>query len=200
MKKTILLSGLFLCVSALCAACRPTAEPPGSDATVAIMDEVRAGTPLDEMLRMLDERLVAAMGGAMEGSATDDFTRAEAITDRLLEARMPFEWLTADQYSVESRLRQVQSSADRILAQIQTGVAADTVAQNLRELREDVVRLRETIARGGTPAPVPVDRLLAGDSSDVVDNPATSGAAAAPAARADTTPRPIGSPVSTGGF
>jgi hypothetical protein len=200
MRKHIL---LFCCAaSAMTTGCRPAAEPADGNAGVAIIDEVRAGTPLDDMLRMLDERLAAAMAGPLEGSASEEFARAEAITDRLLEARVPFEWLTAEQYSLESRLRQVQSSADRILAQMQTGVAADTIVKNLTELRQDVARLRETVARGGTRAPPPVDRLLAGDTTDVVDLP---GAGEVPApARADTTPRPIGNPVgipvSTGGL
>src|SRR5690606_2747230 len=141
----------------------PPDESP--QATIALMSEIRPGTPLDEMLELLDQHLVNAMAGQLEGSALDEFSRAEAITDRLLEARMPFEWIPSESYSLESRLRQIQSSADRVMAQLRTRAPRPQTLQDLRTLRSDVARLRQTVAAGGVPAPIPVERLLAGDTA-----------------------------------
>lgn len=161
------------------------------DATAAAMAEVRPGMPLDEMLHILDEYLVAAMQGRMEGEAVLSFRRAEAITDRLLEARQPFEWIPGAQYSLESRLRQVQSSADRVLAQLETGAPRDTMLNDLRALRMEVVQLREIIAQGGTAAPPPLDRLLRG--ADTMRRAIPTGGTGQPGA--PTGPRPIGTPL-----
>ncbi|MGH7465600.1 MAG: hypothetical protein ACREK1_10535, partial [Longimicrobiales bacterium] len=109
----------LLLFTTLGAGCGPVAPPDESpQATIALMAELRPGTPLDEMLEMLDRHLVNAMAGQLDGSAGEEFLRAEAITDRLLEARMPFEWIPSENYSLESKLRQIQSSADRVLAQL----------------------------------------------------------------------------------
>lgn len=175
-------------------ACGPTTPPDDSpQATIEMMAEIRPGTPLEEILARLDQHLVNAMAGQLDGSAGAEFLRAEAITDRLLEARMPFEWITSESYSLESKLRQIQSSADRIMAQLRTAAPRPQMLQDLRALRTDVARLRQTVAAGGTAAPVPVERLLSGDTALIVSNPITpSGTpdAPAPAGRA-----PLGSPV-----
>jgi hypothetical protein len=167
-------------------------EPAPLETTAAVMSELRPGMPLDDMLHVLDEHLVAAMQGRMEGEAVLNFRRAEAISDRLLEARQPFEWIPAAQYSLESRLRQVQSSADRILAQLETGASRDTMLMDLRTLRTEVVQLRETIARGGSRSPPPLDRLLA-DTIAHRRAPIGIGQPAQPAA--PTGPQPIGTPI-----
>jgi hypothetical protein len=73
---------------------------------------------------------------------------------------MPFEWIPDQQYSLESRLRQIQSLADRVLAMLDTGVQRDTVLAELDLLREEVIRVRQLVARGGTRAPPPIERLL----------------------------------------
>jgi hypothetical protein len=175
-------------------ACGPTTPPDDSpQATIEVMAEIRPGTPLEEILTKLDQHLVNAMAGQLDGSAGDEFLRAEAITDRLLEARMPFEWIPSESYSLESKLRQIQSSADRIMAQLRTAAPRQQMLHDLRTLRADVARLRQTVAAGGAPAPVPVARLLSGDTALAVGTPITpSGTpdAAAPAGR-----RPLGSPV-----
>jgi len=154
---------LLTCAVAACGPSRPPDESP--QATIAVMAAIRPGTPLEEMLEMLDQHLVNAMAGQMEGGALNEFSRAEAVTDRLLEARMPFEWIADERYSLESRLRQIQSSADRVMAQVRTGAPRTQMLHDLRQLRTDVARLRQTVAAGGTEAPVPVERLLAGDTA-----------------------------------
>jgi hypothetical protein len=167
-------------------------------AAAAIMMELPPGAPLDQMLQMLDEHLVSALEGRMEGPAVNDFRRAEAITDRLLEARQPFEWIPHEQYSLQSRLRQIQSMADRVLAMLETGAPREDMMAALQVLRGEVVRLREIVAQGGTRAPPPLRLLLqggdtAGLGADRERRPATGEAAPA----APRPPAPIGAPVGT---
>jgi hypothetical protein len=176
----------------LCAACGAAPQPEPTRASVAIMTEVRPGAPLDEILQLLDEHLVRALEGRMEGESVEDFRRAEAISDRLLEAFMPFEWIDSEQYSLESRLRQVQSQADRVLAMLETGFPRDSMLDELRVLREQVVGLRGTIAAGGTRAPPHIHQLLHGGD--------TAGTAARREFQQQrppqpTGPRPIGTPL-----
>jgi hypothetical protein len=69
----------LLSFTSLLVACGPTTPPDESpQATLAVMAEVRPGTPLDEMLEMLDRHLVNAMAGQLDGSAGEEFLRAEA--------------------------------------------------------------------------------------------------------------------------
>jgi hypothetical protein len=181
----------ILTAISILAGCRPASpDQTPLDATAAVMADVRPGMPLDQMLQMLDEHLVAAMEGRMEGDAVLYFRRAEAITDRLLEARQPFEWIPDAQYSLESRLRQVQSSADRIMAQLETGAPRDTMLIDLRALRTEVLHLRELVSRGGTAAPPPLERLLRAADTMRRAVPTGGGAPAAP-----TGPQPLGAPV-----
>lgn len=175
-------------------ACGPTAPPDNSpEATIEVMAEIRPGTPLDEMLERLDQHLVNAMSGQLDGDAGNEFLRAEAITDRLLEARMPFEWIPSESYSLESKLRQIQSSADRVLAQLRTAAPKPQMLQELRTLRTDVARLRQTLAAGGTAAPVPVDRLLSGDTAIIGGGSITP--TGAPDTQPASGPAPLGTPV-----
>ncbi|HSJ30201.1 MAG TPA: hypothetical protein VK933_02130 [Longimicrobiales bacterium] len=182
----------------LAAACGPTSPPDSSpQATIEVMAEIRPGTPLDELLARLDRHLVNAMAGELNGDAGDEFLRAEAMTDRLLEARMPFEWIPAESYSLESKLRQIQSSADRILAQLRTAAPRQQMLQDLRALRTDVARLRQTVAAGGAPAPVPVERLLSGDTAIINASPINP--SGAPDVQRPTSPTPLGTPVRNDG-
>jgi hypothetical protein len=147
----------------LAAACGAPAQPePQVAATAAIMTQVQAGAPLQNLLEMMEEHLALASEGRMEGQAVVDFRRAEAISDRLLEARLPFEWIAEEQYSVGARLRQIQSKADRVLAMLETGVPRDSVLAELELLRGQVARMQETIAQGGTQAPPHIHLLLQG--------------------------------------
>ena len=87
----------------------------------AALAPVASGMPLADML----ERLGAVLDSAVAGDLSDDeidarLYRAEAITDRLLDSRLPFEWLTAERYSVDARLRQIQALADRVTAQLRS--------------------------------------------------------------------------------
>jgi hypothetical protein len=174
-----------------CAPEPPMDEPP-IRGSAAVMLDVRSGAPLDSMLYMLDSLLVASLTGRLEGEAVTEFRRAEALTDRLLEARLPFEWIPTEQYSVQSRLRQIQSRADRVLAQLVTGAPREPMLRELRELRDDVVQLRRTIAAGGTRAPPPIEVLLQYGDTAARGRPGGQ----APAAPAQPTgPRPIGTPI-----
>jgi hypothetical protein len=184
---------LILSVSVITACGAAPPDEPPMQATAAIMTELRPGTPLEELLHMLDEHLVRAMAGRMEGEAVSDFRRAEAITDRLLEARLPFEWFAHEQYSLQSRLRQIQSMADRVLAMQETGAPRDAMLTDLRLLRTEVVRLRQAVAQGGTRAPPPIHRLLVGDT--VGAGEVRAGAAGSVPAGPPSGPQPIGAPV-----
>jgi hypothetical protein len=178
----------------------PQEEPPML-ATAVIMNEIRPGTPLEELLHLLDEHLVRAMAGRMDGESVSEFRRAEALSDRLLEANLPFEWFAHEQYSLESRLRQIQSMADRVMALLDTGAPHDELLTDLRLLRSQVVRLREDVSRGGSRAPPPIGRLLQGDTTDagMPGQQQTEGAAAPEAPSAPRGPRPLGNPIPGGG-
>lgn len=148
----------------LVAGCQPAPETAPAQPSAVVLTNLRPGTPLEQMLLQLDQALVRAIAGGMEGAAADEFLRGEAISDRLLEARQPFEWIAADQYSVQARLRQIQSGADRVMAQLQTSAPRDSMLHDLRALRADVLYLRQAISQGGGRAPVPLQQLLAADS------------------------------------
>jgi hypothetical protein len=124
-----------------------------------VATQVEPGTPLDDMLRMIQAQLDTALAARLEGDGLDRLIHAEALTDRLPEARLPFDWM-ADNYHLEARLWQIQTRADRVIALIRTGVRRDDLIPEVQELREDVVRLRAALAEGGTAAPPPVDRLI----------------------------------------
>jgi hypothetical protein len=178
----------------LLAACGPTPqdERPAQSAT-AVMVAVQPGMPLDSLLYMMEQHLVNALAGRLEGDAANEFRRAEALSDRLLEARLPFEWIPDQQYSLGSRLRQIQSLADRVLAQLETGVPRDTVLDELQLLREEVVRVRQLVARGGIRAPPPIDRLLEVGRDPRAAPRAVGEAAGPPAAQGPA--GPIGTPI-----
>jgi hypothetical protein len=180
----------------LLAACGPAPqeERPTQSAT-AVMLAVQPGMPLDSLLYILEQHLVSALEGRLEGDAANEFRRAEALSDRLLEARLPFEWIPDQQYSLGSRLRQIQSHADRVLAQLETGVQRDTVLDELRSLREEVVRVRQLVAQGGTRAPPHIDRLLEAGRDPQAAQRAAQAAAAAAQPAAPRGPAPIGTPV-----
>src|SRR5690606_26019249 len=91
--------------------------------------------------------------------------RAEAITDRLLETRRPFAWIPDKRYFVDSRLRQIQAEADRILAQYQSGGPRDTVLAAVRALAAAVDSLPQHLSRPGSPAPPAPRQPLARDTT-----------------------------------
>ncbi|MEX1182476.1 MAG: hypothetical protein WEF86_04520 [Gemmatimonadota bacterium] len=177
------------------AACGPrggagTATQDAEHAAIEVMAAVDPGMPLDEMLKLLDEYLANAQISGMESDGEEYFLRAEAVSDRLLQARMPFEWIPSEQYTLGSRLRQVQSTADRVLALLQTGAARPILLEEVEALRADVIDLRKTVAQGGAPAPPSIEALLAADSTRVA---ATASPQADPVT--PTRPQPLGTPI-----
>lgn len=131
---------------------------------------------LEERLALLDRELA-------EGEARDEiddhaiarFFRAEAITDRLLESNVPYAWL-AEGYDLESRLRQIQSLADRVVAQIRRGAAEEGIMADVAVLRRQVADLRRALGEGGGEAPPSLDALLAGVRADSIRAVVTEGA------------------------
>lgn len=152
---------LLLCASVI-TACRPVrpADAEGDGPAAAIVP-FAAGLPLDDMLEMLQAELDAALAEDVdEDEINAHLTRAEAITDRLLDSRIPFEWLSNEEYSLNARLRQIQSMADRVQAQIRSRAARTNMLEDATALRADVIRLRAEIAEGGGAAPPPLIELL----------------------------------------
>lgn len=173
----------IIALLSLLSACGPRAdEQTPAESTALVMTEVRSGAPLDEMLALLEADVIQADSGGMEGAAVNHFRRAEAISDRLLEARLPFQWITSERYSLQARLRQIQSSADRVLAQAETGAPREQMLRDLRQLRLDIRRLREAIAQGGGRAPTPLEVLMT-DSAERRPVPRTT---ATPQSTTDT--------------
>lgn len=136
------------------------ATPPPAAALVPLSSDHSVEQALELLARELDATLQSELGDGGAG-----IIRAEAITDRLLETRRPFEWIPDERYLVDSRLRQVQAEADRILAQFQSATPRDTVLAAVRALAGEVARLREDLAGQGTPAPPSLEQLLAGDTA-----------------------------------
>jgi hypothetical protein len=128
---------------------------------------------LDQGLRRLDQMLSLAMRGDLENQAAKNrLMQAEAITDRLLEAQLPFHWMRSRDYSVESAVRQIQALADRIVAQVRNGMDGQDILPDVRDLRRQVIELRRGLAAGGGAAPLSLDSLLAryaNDSTVVTD-------------------------------
>lgn len=155
----MLAAWLTACWEAPAEAPTQAAPPPA-----AALAPLSADNTLDQALGLLEVELQAAVANNLEGDGVSSVLRAEAITDRLLETRQPFDWIAADRYFVDARIRQIQAEADRIVAQIRSGVARDTVVTAIRGLGEDVTALRTNLAEGGTRAPPSLDQLLEGDS------------------------------------
>ncbi len=124
---------------------------------------------LDEGLKQLDEELSQAMRGDLSSqSAKNHLLQAEAISDRLLEAELPFLWLKNRDYSVESTVRQIQALADRVVAKMRNGMSGPDLLTDVRELRQKVLQLRQDLRAGGGPPPLPLDSLLARYARDTM--------------------------------
>jgi hypothetical protein len=162
MKQLILWSALVL--TAVGCNSRQNRERSGSTPTSAAITSV-TGIPLDSALALLDTELRAAIDHKLDDTGFERFQRAEALTDRLLETRYPFYWLKGYSYSVDSKLRQIQALADRILAEQKSGLPADSAMPDLRSAQAEVVWLRRALREGGGPAPTPIDKLLAGQDT-----------------------------------
>jgi hypothetical protein len=83
-----------------------------------------------------------------------------------------------------------------VIAEVETMAPRDQLLNDLRDLRTEVVRLRDAIAEGGTRAPPSIEQLLSNDSSRPPPVAAPARADNAPAAPAG--PRPLGVPITTG--
>jgi hypothetical protein len=145
-----------LFVSVLVVACRGSTPDDGAatDLSAAASLPDATSLPLDQLLEMLQKELdLVFENEKSEEEATAHLIRAEELTDRLLDSRIPFEWLSAEQYSVDARLRQIQALADRVLAQIRIREPWPSIMADARTLRESVERLRAELAEGGTAAP-----------------------------------------------
>lgn len=137
---------------------------PAADLEAAI--DMGPATPLDDALSLLSAQLDTASAG-LDEAGTRSLGRVEAISDRLLETRLPFAWLNTESYSLEARLRQIQSRADRIEALRTGGARREDVLAVVVALRDEVALLRAELRAGGKAAPTPVGRLL--DSLDRSD-------------------------------
>ncbi len=164
MKRTAL--GIYtLLPLAVAVACQPNpeedrmSEPPPPPAT--LIAPIRENMSLTEKLDRLQAELDAALArGGIDAYARSRIYRAEAITDRILESEPPFAWLQAS-YGVEAWLRQLQSMADRIVAQIRRNEPEERIMEDVARLRESVMALRTELAKPGGPMPPPLDTLLA---------------------------------------
>ncbi|HEX6063904.1 MAG TPA: hypothetical protein VFZ04_06755 [Longimicrobiales bacterium] len=160
----------ILLIPALLAGCRrnnpeeaavSSASPPPA---AALAREHRS---LDDGLGQLDRLLSLAMRGDLEGDEAEGYLmRAEAITDRLLETDLPFHWMRARDYSVESAVRQIQALADRVIARMRNGMDGQQILADVRDLRRQVIELRRGLAAGGGEAPLSLDSLLARYAND----------------------------------
>lgn len=164
----VIRSIILICAAAAAAGCwEPPGDAPAESAAppAAALAPLSSGNTLDQALVLLEAELQAALESNLEGDGLGSVLRAEAITDRLLETRQPFEWIEGERYLVDARIRQIQAEADRILAQIQSGTMRDTVIAAIGGLSEDVKRLRGELAAGGTQAPPSLEQLLAEDTA-----------------------------------
>lgn len=140
------------------------APPPPAVVLTAALEPLS----LDEKLALLEEELTASSAGdEIDDQAIARLFRAEAITDRLLESRLPFAWL-AEGYDLEARIRQIQSLADRVIALVRRGADESEILEEVASLRRQVTELREALRHPGSEAPPTLDALLAQVSVDSI--------------------------------
>jgi hypothetical protein len=121
---------------------------------------------LDQKLASMEGEIDAALKENLKGGeALVRIFRAEAISDRLLEAPPPFTWLR-DAYATETRLRQIQALADRCVAELRRQEPDNTARADITELQREVTYLRSELAAGGGTRPASLDSLMAGLAVD----------------------------------
>ncbi len=152
---------MFVLALVLATACGGSADDlPGTDDLALPAEEV-SGLPLERILDRLEAQLDSAIDEGLGAGAIRRLAAAEAVTDRLIETGLPFEWIRKDDgYSVEARLRQIQALADRVMAQARGGVDRDSLAADVQAFRDRVSGLRLDLEKGGGTPPVPVANLL----------------------------------------
>lgn len=138
-----------------------SAPAPGPSVALA---PLRGQVRLDQTLAQLESQLAAALRD--DSQFTEHLINAEAITDRLLETQLPFAWITSRSYGVESILRQIQSLADRLLAELRSGVREEVVRRDARDMYQRVRDLRIALRAGGGALPISLDSLLAAYAAD----------------------------------
>lgn len=133
-------------------------EAQGAPPAAAEISPAQGTETLERQLERLRIELEAGMAGDPER-----LLAAEAITDGLMEARRPFDWL-ATGYDLEARLRQLQAMADRVVARLRRNAPLADVEEDVDMMQAALVDLRRQLAAGrGGPAPPTLDSLLAQD-------------------------------------
>lgn len=165
-----LLTALLILIPAACDDAGSERVPRDAPPAAAVLAPGREAARLDAQLADLEAEVGRALAGEPERLLT-----AEAITDGLLHADRPVDWLGTG-YDVEARLRQIQSLADRLVALLRRGAALENVEADIETLRASVRDLREQLARpGGGSAPPTLDSLLAQDPLRDVSAPSMRG-------------------------
>jgi hypothetical protein len=164
------LSRWIVCLAVLfVAGCRRSSEeedvagpvPPPAAEMAAATEKLS----LDQKLALMQGEIEAALKENLKGTALTRIFRAEAVSDRLLEAPPPFTWLR-DAYATETRLRQVQALADRCVAELRRQAPDSIVRADITELQREIAHLRSELAVGGGTRPASLDSLLAGLAVD----------------------------------
>ncbi|NIP79074.1 MAG: hypothetical protein GWM90_07675 [Gemmatimonadetes bacterium] len=146
---------------------------------------------LDQQLADLESELERALAGE-----PDHLVPAEAITDRLMQASRPVDWLALG-YDVEARLRQLQAMADRVVAMLRRGASLPSVRDDIETMRVAAADLRAQLSQpGGGAAPPPLDSLLAQDPLRDVQARSLEGVTAADTS--DPMPEPLVGAVQSG--
>ncbi len=166
MRLSMPLAALALVASLALAACTqknpeydPLSAPPPPPA--AVLGPALDTVPLPAKLARMQDLLEDAIAHGITGQGTTRIVAVKLLADRLLEVPPPFPWLKAG-YSTDSRLRQVEALADRVLSELRRDDVDESVAMaDTRQLRDAVARLRQDLALGGATPPVPIDTLLA---------------------------------------
>lgn len=137
----------------------PLSAPPPPPA--AVLAPALDSLPLDRKLARMQQLLDEALANGITGPGSTRIVAVEMLSDRLLEVPPPFAWLRTG-YATEARLREIQSLADRVVAELRRDDTDEAIAAtDTRELRNDIVNLRRELALGGTAAPPSLDSLLA---------------------------------------
>ncbi|MGH7503508.1 MAG: hypothetical protein ACREL7_17415 [Longimicrobiales bacterium] len=152
-----LFMAVWLVVMGGCGGAQPVDEPMRAGQAAP---PLRTNPSLDASLARMEAELDTALAAGVDGAGIERLYRAEEISNRLLESHPPFAWLDGENYSVDARLRQIQSVADRVVARIRSSGQREDLLADVESLRSEIRDLRAGLAQGGSAAPVPIDRLL----------------------------------------
>src|SRR3954471_3119358 len=158
---------LYLIIALSVSACRQATDetddtelaPPAASVAPIV------GAPLDTALALVDGELNKAIDNKLDNTGFQHFQRAEALSDRLLETRYPFQWLKGEAYALEAKLRQIQALADRVAAELRSGTPPDSAMYDLRLAQNEVANLRRALRLGGGAAPPSLDKLMEGQDT-----------------------------------